>query len=251
MATDTSEKELERIICDYLCQHHGYEQAESDDFDRRHAIDTSRLRRFLERTQPEKLEQTGCLRSEGEQQKFLERLSKELGKRGATDVMRNGFRYLTERFDLYYPTPSELNETAKRLYQKNIFSVTRQLHYSLANNNSIDLCLAVNGVPVLTVELKNHLTGQTTRDAIVQYMRDRNPQDDKTALLLQPGRAAAHLAVDDEQVTMCPELRGKASQFLPFNKGVRGGAGNPVHPNGLRTAYLWEDILSKASLSDI
>ncbi len=152
---------------------------------------------------------------------------------------------------MYYPLPSELNPTAKEFYGKNLFCVTRQLYYSKVNTNSIDVMISLNGLPLMTLELKNHYTGQTIDNAIKQYQDDRNPKEDPTALLLQKKRCAVHFAVDDDNIMMCTELCGKSSWFLPFNKGVNGGAGNPINPNGVRTAYLWEDILEKHSLSDI
>ena len=103
--------------------------------------------------------------------------------------------------------------------------------------------VSLNGLPLMTLELKNHYTGQTIENAIKQYQDDRNPKEDPTALLLQKKRCAVHFAVDDDNIMMCTELCGKASWFLPFNKGVNGGAGNPINPNGVKTAYLWEDIL--------
>lgn len=111
--------------------------------------------------------------------------------------------------------------------------------------------ISLNGLPLMTMELKNHYTGQTIDNAIKQYQDDRNPKEDPTALLLQKKRCAVHFAVDDDNIMMCTELCGKSSWFLPFNKGVNGGAGNPINPNGVRTAYLWEDILEKHSLSDM
>lgn len=99
--------------------------------------------------------------------------------------------------------------------------------------------VSLNGLPLITMELKNHYTGQTVENAVKQYQTDRDPKDP----LLAPKRCAVHFAVDDDDIKMCTWLCGKSSWFLPFNKGVNGGAGNPVNPNGVRTAYLWEDIL--------
>ena len=111
--------------------------------------------------------------------------------------------------------------------------------------------LSLNGLPIMTMELKNHYTDQTIENAIKQYQNDRNPKEDTSALLLMKKRCAVHFAVDDDLIMMCTELCGKSSWFLPFNKGVNGGAGNPANPTGIRTSYLWEDILGKHSLSDI
>ncbi len=251
MPTDISEKALESLLESTLCNKHGYEKGKSDDYNKDFGFDTERVKRFILTTQREKAENTACFASETAERKFFSKLSSELSKRGVSDILRKGFRYISELFDMYYPLPSELNPTAKEFYGKNLFCVTRQLYYSKVNTNSIDVMISLNGLPLMTLELKNHYTGQTIDNAIKQYQDDRNPKEDPTALLLQKKRCAVHFAVDDDNIMMCTELCGKSSWFLPFNKGVNGGAGNPINPNGVRTAYLWEDILKKHSLSDI
>lgn len=251
MPSDTSEKGLEAIIVSYLTEKQGYEQGVSADYNKDFGLDTERVKRFLLSTQKEKVDNTACFASPTEERKFFSRLSDALSKRGITDVLRKGFKYISEVFDMYYPTPSELNPTAKALYEKNIFCVTRQLFYSKENNDSIDVYVSINGLPVMTMELKNHYTTQTIENAMKQYKDDRDPSQDKTALILQRRRLAVHFAVDDDNIRMATELKGKATWFLPFDKGVNGGAGNPINPSGVRTAYLWEEILSKPSLSDI
>lgn len=251
MPTDISEKGLETILVEYLRDKQGYEQGVSDDYKKQYGVDTERVKRFILSTQKEKAVSTGCFANDNEERKFFTRLSAELTKRGVSDVLRKGFRYISELFDMYYPLPSELNPTAKKYYEKNIFCVTRQLFYSANNTDSIDVMLSLNGLPIMTMELKNHYTDQTIENAIKQYQNDRNPKEDTSALLLMKKRCAVHFAVDDDLIMMCTELCGKSSWFLPFNKGVNGGAGNPVNPTGIRTSYLWEDILGKHSLSDI
>ena len=247
MPTNTSEQQLETILVSYLRDQHRYEEGVSDDYNKDYALDTERVKRFLLSTQKQKVENTACFASEVSERKFFTELSKQLANRGVTDVLRKGFRFISELFDMYYPLPSELNPTAHEMYRKNIFCVTRQLFYSKDNSNSIDVMLSLNGLPVMTLELKNHYTGQTVENAVKQYQTDRDPHDP----LLSPKRCAVHFAVDDNDIKMCTWLCGKQSWFLPFNKGVDGGAGNPVNPDGVRTAYLWEDILKKESLSDI
>ena len=247
MPTDTSEKNLETILVGYLRDQHNYEQGVSEDYNKDYALDTERVKRFLLSTQKQKVENTACFASEVSERKFFTELNKQLATRGITDVLRKGFRFISELFDMYYPLPSELNPTAKELYGKNIFCVTRQLFYSKENSNSIDVMISMNGLPVMTLELKNHYTNQTIENAVTQYQNDRDPKDP----LLAPKRCAVHFAVDDDDIKMCTWLSGKSSWFLPFNKGVNGGAGNPINPNGMRTAYLWEEILKKESLSDI
>lgn len=251
MPTDISEKELETILVSYLRDHQGYEEGVSSDYNKEFGLDTERVKRFILSTQKEKVENTACFTSPTEEHKFFSRLSAALSKRGVTDVLRKGFKYISEIFDMYYPTPSALNPTAQQYYDKNIFCVTRQLYYSKEKTYSIDVYISLNGLPIMTMELKNHYTGQTVENAIKQYKEDRDPKADPMALILQKRRCAVHFAVDDDDIMMCTELKGNASWFLPFNKGVNGGAGNPVSPNGVRTAYLWEDVLGKRSLSDI
>ena len=247
MTTDTSEKNLETILVSYLRDVHGYEEGVSENYNKDYALDTERVKRFILSTQKKKAENTACFVSEMSERRFFTELNKQLATRGITDVLRKGFRYISEIFDMYYPLPSELNPTAQEMYAKNIFCVTRQLFYSKDNSNSIDVMVSLNGMPVITIELKNHYTGQTVENAIKQYQTDRDANDP----LLAPKRCAVHFAVDDDDIRMCTWLSGKNSWFLPFNKGVKGGAGNPINPHGVRTAYLWENILKKESLSDI
>lgn len=247
MTTDTSEKNLETILVSYLRDVHGYEEGVSENYNKDYALDTERVKRFILSTQKKKAENTACFASEMSERKFFTELNKQLATRGITDVLRKGFRYISEIFDMYYPLPSELNPTAQEMYAKNIFCVTRQLFYSKDNSNSIDVMVSLNGMPVMTIELKNHYTGQTVENAIKQYQTDRDANDP----LLVPKRCAVHFAVDDDDIRMCTWLSGKNSWFLPFNKGVNGGAGNPINPHGVRTSYLWENILKKESLSDI
>ena len=139
-------------------------------------------------------------------------------------------------------------KTARCRFRQNQFSVTRQLRYSRDDaQRSLDIGLFINGLPVFTFELKNRLTKQTVTDAIWQYRKDRNPREP----LFRFGRCVAHFAVDENEVQFCTHLRGKASWFLPFNRGWRGGAGNPPNPDGLRSEYLWREVLSRESLANI
>src|SRR5260221_3633589 len=180
--------------------------------------------------------------------KFLARLSTEIGKRGIIDVIRRGVDHGPLHFDLFYGTPSVGNAKAQALHAQNRFSITRQLAYSSdETRHALDLCLFINGLPVATFELKNSLTKQTVEDAVEQYRRDRDPGEK----LFEFGRCVVHFAVDDSEVRMCTELRGKASWFLPFNKGYNDGAGNLPNPNGLKTDYLWKELLTPSGLTDI
>ncbi len=246
--TDMTEKGLETIMVEYLRNHNGYEQGQSADFDREYTLDPGRVERFIRSTQPDKVEQTMCFGPESQRRNFFRRLSDKIASDGITNVLRKGFRFNGLLFDLYYPTPSELNPSAIDFYQRNIFSVTRQLHHSAENTlDALDVCIFINGFPIITAELKNHYTGQTVKNAIKQYQDDRPATDP----LFAPRRCAVHFAVDDEQIMMCSELKGKDSWFLPFNKGVNGGAGNPWRESKILTEYLWQEVLTKDSLADI
>ena len=199
-------------------------------------------------TQPKEMAKLGVNQSDQKKRQFLNRLSGEITRRGIIDVLRNGIKAYPADLILFYFTPTENNEQAKRLFDKNIFSVTRQLRYAIdASKLALDLCLFINGLPVITIELKNHFTGQTTADAVEQYKKDRNPRE----LLFSFKRCIVHFAVDDQTIQFCTKLCGKASWFLPFNKGYRDGAGNPPNPEGIMTDYLWKDILTKTKLSRI
>lgn len=244
---DTSETGLEKIIVDWLRDKNGYEQATPHDYNKDFALVDTWVERFIVATQPDKVEQSMCFASPSERMKFFTRLANEITKRGVVDVLRKGYKFNGSTFDLYYPLPSDLNPSAKKAYGQNIFGVIRQVMYSKTNTNEIDFVVFINGLPLATFELKNNYTGQTYENAIRQYQTDRNPKE----LLLQKKRCAVHFAVDDQQVWMCTALAGKDSWFLPFNRGVNGGAGNPVVENDTMTSYLWKDILTKPTLSNI
>ena len=248
MPTNTAEIGLETLIVEHLRDNNNYEQGTSSDYNTDYALDTARVVAYLQATQPQKVAESLAFASPHNKHNFFERLKNEITKRGVIDVLRKGYRYNTHLFDMYSPLPSELNDSAKEHYKKNIFCVIRQLHYSKTFTNlSLDVAVFLNGMPLITFELKNQFTGQNVNNAIKQYRTDRDPKD----LIFIPKRCAVHFAVDDEQVMMCTELKGDSSWFLPFNKGVDGSAGNPVNTIGLKTAYLWEEILTKHSLSDI
>lgn len=246
--TDKTEKGFETLIVNHLVQQNGFEEGKNQTYSIEDAIDKERLFRFLQTTQPEKVERAGILNNDNKKLAFFNRLQGDITKYGVIDLLRNGFTFYPEKFDLFYQTPSEKNPVSKQLFEENIFSVTRQLHYSKANpNNSIDFVIFINGLPIITCELKNQLTGQTLEDAVYQYQSDRDPRE----LLLQFKRCMVHFAIDDVQIKFCTKLEEKSSWFLPFNKGVDGGAGNPVNPDGVMTDYLWKDVFTKTELANI
>ena len=266
MTTDTSERGLESLICAALTgqpcgppatdtAHErpptygaGWACGDSKDYDREFCVDLAQFAEFLRATQPEVAESLGLGQDSPTRRRFLARLQGEITKRGTIDVLRKGIKHGPHQLDLLYGTPSPGNERAKAQYRQNRFSVTRQLRYSRDETQlSLDLGLFINGLPVATFELKNSLTKQTVDDAVEQYKRDRNPREK----LFELGRCLAHFAVDDHEVRFCTHLQGKASWFLPFNRGWNDGAGNPPNPNGLKTDYLWQQVLTRRGLIDI
>ena len=271
MTTDTSEKGLETLIMRHMTGTDGlavapnrvaerpppyggtgYTAGSALDYDRAHALDVPQLFAFLRATQPEAFKKLALADANDARDinrlKFLARLSGEIGKRGVIDVLRKGVDHGPLHFDLFYGTPSPGNARAEKLHAENRFSITRQLAYSMdETRRALDLCLFINGLPIATFELKNSLTKQTVEDAVQQYKRDRDPRE----RLFEFGRCVVHFAVDDSEVRMCTELRGKGSWFLPFNKGHNDGAGNPPNPHGLKTDYLWKEVLTPAGLTDI
>ena len=248
MFTNTKEEGFESLIYDYLIRNNGYEEGNNSGYNCEYAIDEEKLYQFLIITQPEKVEQLGIKKSRQKYTQFLNRLSSEITKRGIIDVLRNGVKVYPADLIMFYLTPTENNQKQKELFEKNIFSVTRQLRYASDRTKlALDLCIFINGLPVITMELKNSLTGQCTADAVQQYKDDREPKE----LLFSFKRCMVHFAVDDRTIEFCTKLAKEDSWFLPFNKGYHDGAGNPPNPDGIMTDYLWKDILTKAKLSRI
>ncbi|MCC6266333.1 MAG: type I restriction endonuclease subunit R, partial [Dehalococcoidia bacterium] len=265
MTTDTSEAGLEALIVaamtgvaggaregelreEPVAYDVGWIQGDPTEYDREHGVDLVQLTSFLHTTQPEQAAALSLVEDGPTRRQFLARLQGEITKRGTIDVLRNGIKHGPHTLDLFYGTPSAGNAHALDRYQANRFSVTRQLRYSRDDTQlALDLALFVNGLPVATFELKNNLTKQTVDDAIQQYKRDRDPREK----LFEFGRCLVHFAVDDQRVAFCTELKGQASWFLPFDKGWNDGAGNPPNPNGLKTDYLWKQVLQPPSLTNI
>ena len=248
MPTDTSEKGLETRTVDLL-QESGWLPGENQDYLPAYCVDLVHLAAFLQDTQPETAQALQLDADNNTRRQFLQRLHRQVRDRGIIDVLRNGVQHQQHSVRLFYGTPSPGNESAAALNALNRFSVTRQVHYSAKNPGlSLDLMLFINGLPILTFELKNNLTKQTAEDAVEQYRKDRDPRED----LFRTGRCASHMAVDENKVRFCTELAGQKSVFLPFDKGnPDGSAGNPPNPQGLRTDYLWRETLTPQGLTDI
>ena len=230
----------------------GYLRRGPEDYDRELCLIRRDVLDFLLATQPREWQKLKQYYEAELEERFLARLSREIGRRGALDVLRNGVKDAGCKFRLAYFRPaSGLNEETRRLHGANLFSVVRQLGYSGEGAQSLDLVLFLNGIPIFTAELKNTLTGQNVGDAIRQYKRDRDPREP----LFAHGRCLAHFAVDPELVFVTTRLAGAKTRFLPFNRGRSGGgAGNPPVPptrKGYATAYLWEQIWARDSALDL
>ena len=221
------------------------------DFDKQLALLPKDTLDFVMTTQPEAWEKLSQHHGADVKGKFLKRVSSEIEKHGLLHVLREGVKDSGCKFSLaFYPPASGLNVETAKLYEANVFSVVRQLHYSERNKNSIDVVLFLNGLPIFTAELKNQLNGQNVQDAIKQYRFDRDPHEP----LLRLGRVLAHFAVDTELAYVTTELAGPKTVFLPFNQGNNGGAGNPTVPptqKGYGTSYLWEYVWSRDSVLDL
>ncbi|WP_249024842.1 type I restriction endonuclease subunit R [Corynebacterium jeikeium] len=204
---------------------------------------------FVRDTQPQQWERLERIHGAKAGEKFCKRVARELDKRGVVEVLRRGVEDLGARFKLVFFAPgSDLNELLAEKYWANRMTVVRQLRYSTTNDNSVDTVLFVNGIPVVTLELKNQLTGQTYRNAIAQYKSSRPASE---VLFGLNRRTVVHFAVDTDEAWMTTKLAGMDTVFLPFNRGFENGAGNPPVAGKYKTSYLWEEVLAKDSLLDI
>lgn len=244
-----TEKTFEIAIVENLTEKGGWIPGSDKTLDRSLALFPSYVIEFLQASQPKQWEKLSKIHSIDVETKLIQRLCKELELRGTLDVLRNGFTDYGVRFHMAYFKPeSGLNPETIELYNKNLLHVTRQAHYSLSNENSLDLLLSVNGLPIATAELKNHFTGQNVDHAKRQFMQER---DSKELIFRFKIRTLVHFAVDPDHVFMTTKLDGSKTRYLPFNKGANNGSGNPINPNGHKTSYLWEHIWAKDSFMDI
>jgi len=246
-----TEEKFEDAIEDHLLKKAGFEKGDPKDFDTTLCLDSKVLISFIEKTQQKEWVYLSNIQKEKSQETLLDSLVKALNSphEGCLKVLRHGFKCYGKLFRVAYFAPaSGLNPEIEALYKANRLTVTRQLKYSGNHGNSLDLVLSLNGIPIVTAELKNPMTGQTWQNAIYQYRNDRNPKD----LIFQfRKRTLVHFAVDPDQVYMTTQLRGKSTYFLPFNLGKGTGAGNPDKKNGYKTSYLWESVWQRDSILDI
>lgn len=248
--TDTTEKGLEAHISQYLVDAHKYILRENSSYDKVACVDKEMLFAFLEATQPKALAKLKAYHKDLYESKILKRLNDQIQAKGIIDVLRKGMvdGFTDTKLHLFYDKPvSAYNTTSKNLYEANLFSVMRQVHYSAQNTKSLDMMIFVNGIPLISFELKNELTKQNVSHAVKQYKEDRDPNEE----IFRLGRLIVNFALDTEAVFMCTHLRGEKSYFLPFNQGYQNGAGNPPNDTGIKTDYLWKEILKKESLTDI
>ena len=245
----TTERHFEEAIETHLLAH-GWERGDPANYDAQRAIDPSFLIPFIQKTQEKTWQAIEALHKENTTACLIDDLCRALASQGMLNVLRHGFKCTGKTVRVAFFAPANrMNPETEAQYKANRLSVMRQVHYSTANPAlSIDMVLFVNGLPVVTAELKNQFTGQSIWNSMRQYRNDRDPRD---PLLRFKERALVHFAVDTNLAYMTTELKGRSTYFLPFNRGHGQAAGNPPNPNGHATAYLWEEIWQRDSLLDL
>lgn len=251
---DVREKRFEQDIEEYFITQGGYAKGNPQNFDRKLGLDTTTLVSFIKNSQPKEWERYVKIYGADSEKQIVERFCREVKMNNLLHVLRKGFtdRGITFKAVFWKPETS-INDTTVKQYEANILHCVRQLHYSVYNENSIDIVLFVNGIPVVSMELKCQFTGQNTANAIEQYKFDRAGKD---TIFNFKERVLVHFAVDLSCVYMTTKLEGDKTYFLPFNQGSNGagnvgGQGNPINENGYSTSYLWENVLCKDRLLEI
>jgi type I restriction enzyme R subunit len=254
MPGQTDEHTFETYVEEILLSKGGWRSGSNADWDKDRALFPAHIWAFIEETQPELWKDLRAMHAGGLEGMLLGTLVKELDLKGTLHVLRHGFKFYGKMIRLAYFKPAHgANAEVLALYGKNLLRVIRQVACHPSDNRTIDIVLALNGLPVATIELKNPGTGQNWRHAIKQYQTDRDP---RAPLFDFKKRALVHFAADSEEVYMTTRLAGDKTYFLPFNRGsnpgeIKCGEGNPQHPSGYRTGYFWEDVLGFDSLLDI
>lgn len=244
-----TEKDLESFIEAHLLEN-GYIKRVSKDYDKSLCMDKELFLHFLKSSQKEKLEQKNI----GEQE-LLKEVSSQIRRRGILKTLQTGIEIRSVTIKLAYSKPiSSDNPQALENYEKNIFSITRQLYFSEKNNKSLDMVIFLNGLPLITMELKNPFTGQNVYNAIEQYKKDRDPRE---SIFKQ---SVVHFALDSDLIYMSTKLEGVGTRFLPFNRGLNNGSGaiglecgsgNPAVKDKMKTSYFWEELLQKDILANL
>ena len=252
--TETTEKRFEADIeASFLSPDGGYTK-NNDAYNPELGLYPDTLIRFVQKTQPKEWKRFVMQNAMDPEKKFCREFNNACDMSGLIHVLRHGFKHRGVEFKVCYFKPeSSLNQTATSLYEKNEITCNRQWFYSKDTKNSVDMVIAVNGIPVFAFELKNQYTGQNVDNAKRQWMYDRDPRE----ICFQFNkRILGYFCVDHLDVYMTTKLAGKDTYFLPFNQGsngagVDGGKGNPANPDGYPTAYLWEYVFRKDSMMDI
>ncbi|ENH5354495.1 type I restriction endonuclease subunit R [Campylobacter upsaliensis] len=247
-----TEKDLESFIESSLLKN-GYIKRESKDYDKSLCMDKELFERFLQSTQAKALQELE--KRNIKEQGLLKRVASQIGEKGILKALQTHIEIMGVRIYLAYPKPnSSNNPQSLENYKKNIFSITRQLYYSNKNNNSLDMVIFLNGLPLITMELKNPFTGQNVYNAIAQYKKDRDPRE---SIFKQ---SVVHFALDSDLIYMSTKLEGIQTKFLPFNRGLNNGSGaiglecgggNPAVKDKMKTSYFWEELLQKDTLSKL
>lgn len=250
---DKKEKRFEEDIESSLLKS-GYEKGDLKTYDRERAIDMPKLIAFIEKTQPKQWARYKKTYGENAEEKLYRRFQDSVATNGLLYVLRHGFkdRGISIKVCAFKPN-STLSDKVMADYDANILTETRQFRYSTENENAIDIVLSLNGIPIVALELKDQLTGQSVANAMRQWKEDRNPRE---LCFHRDSRFLVYFAVDLYEVQMTTELKGDDTYFLPFNQGSNGagkvgGAGNPKNPDGYATSYLWEHVLQKDTLMTI
>lgn len=248
--SQTTEIAFEAAIEAFMLEN-GFRPVPNDAFDRDRAIFPQAVLEFIKATQIKEWEKLEALHGDRTGEQVLADLCKWMDTYGSLATVRHGFKCYGRTLRIaYFKAAHGLNPELEERYEANVLGITRQLHFSPKSEKSLDMVISLNGIPLITLELKNPMTGQTVEDAMRQYKNDRDPRE---AIFEFKRRTLVHFAVDTESVFMTNRLAGPATHFLPFNKGVNKGAGNPADPSGrtYRTSYLWEEVLQRESLLDL
>ncbi|WP_270977722.1 type I restriction endonuclease subunit R [Campylobacter upsaliensis] len=247
-----TEKDLESLIEAHLLNN-GYIKRESKDYDKSLCMDKELFERFLQSTQAKALQELE--KRNIKEQELLKRVSSQISEKGILKALQAHIEIMGVKLSLAYPKPnSSANPQALENYEKNIFSITRQLYFSEKNNKSLDMVIFLNGLPLITMELKNPFTGQNVYNAIEQYKKDRDPRE---SIFKQ---SVVHFALDSDLIYMSTKLEGVGTRFLPFNRGLNNGSGaiglecgsgNPLVANKMKTSYFWEELLQKDNVLNL
>ena len=251
---DIKERRYEQDIEHYMLNENGYIKGDQKTYDRERAIDLPKLIDFIKTTQPKQWQRYERNYGADSENKLYKRFQESVSTNGLVYVLRHGIEDRGAKIKFVaFKAETDLNQKVIDDYNANILECTRQFKYSTDNENSIDMVISINGIPIVAIELKNQLTGQDINNAKRQFMEDRDPRE---LCFNFDSRFLVYFAVDLYEIAMTTALNGKKTFFLPFNQGSNGagnvgGAGNPSIEDGYTTDYLWKNILRKDVLLEI